>query len=757
LLKKSESKFQNLLYFSLQPKNIIPTIAVMTSSQRILLITPPFTQLNTPYPATTYLKGYLNTKGIYSYQCDLGIEVILKVFSKPGLTDIFDSLDQDEREVSPNIYRINSLRRDYISTIDAVISFLQNKNPTLAHAICGRHFLPEASRFETLEDLDWAFGTMGLQDKARHLATLYMEDLGDLIQEMIDPHFGFSRYAERLGRTASTFDTLADNLSLSNSLITDYLIASLEEKIKSSNPTLVCISIPFPGNLFAALKCGQYIKHHHPSIKIAIGGGYPNTELRSITDPRVFRYIDFITLDDGEKPVELLVEYLDQKITSDQLKRTFLLQNNEVTYCNGSIEKDIPQKDTGTPDYSDLLLTSYISVIEMANSMHRMWSDGRWNKLTLAHGCYWGKCTFCDVSLDYIRHYEPLTAALICDRIEEIIAQTGDTGFHFVDEAAPPGLLKELSMEILRRGLVITWWTNIRFEKHFTTDLAYLMSKAGCVAVAGGLEVASDRLLLLMKKGVTVAQVANVANALTNAGIMVHAYLMYGFPTETAQETIDALEMVRQLFENEAISSGFWHQFAMTAHSPVGKDPAAYQVIKTGPEFGGFADNDLYHDDPTGAKHELYSDGLKKSLLNFMHGIGLEYSLNTWFEFKVPKTSIKPNFIEHALLTNQVKYRHTQIIVWLGYSPVFEKIKEGKKEIYDFDFYNKNNEWSWECESRVGEWLAPLFDRMNIHSTEPILFTTFKESYTQHTGKDFEPFWHSKEMKILRENGLLVL
>lgn len=54
---------------------------------------------------------------------------------------------------------------------------------------------------------------------------------------------------------------------------------------------------------------------------------------------------------------------------------------------------------------------------------------------------------------------------------------------------------------------------------------------------------------------------------------MVHAYLMYGFPTQTAQETIDSLEMVRQMFEQGIIQSGFWHQFAMTAHSPVGLDP----------------------------------------------------------------------------------------------------------------------------------------------------------------------------------------
>jgi hypothetical protein len=49
---------------------------------------------------------------------------------------------------------------------------------------------------------------------------------------------------------------------------------------------------------------------------------------------------------------------------------------------------------------------------------------------------------------------------------------------------------------------------------------------------------------------------------------MVHAYLMYGYPTQTIQETVDSLEMVRQLFK-QSLQSGFWHQFAMTAHSPL--------------------------------------------------------------------------------------------------------------------------------------------------------------------------------------------
>ena len=49
---------------------------------KLFLITPPFTQLNTPYPATAYIKGFLNTIDVESVQADLGIEVILKLFKR---------------------------------------------------------------------------------------------------------------------------------------------------------------------------------------------------------------------------------------------------------------------------------------------------------------------------------------------------------------------------------------------------------------------------------------------------------------------------------------------------------------------------------------------------------------------------------------------------------------------------------------------------------------------------------------------------
>lgn len=730
--------------------------------QKILFITPPFTQLNTPYPATAYLKGFFNTKNITSYQTDLGIEVILKLFSQKGLIHLFETIEKKELQLSSNGQRIFKLKNEYIHTIGPVISFLQDKNPTLAYLISERNFLPEASRFEQLEDMDWAFGTMGIRDKARHFSTLYLEDLSDLIVEAVDPHFGFSRYAERLGRSANSFDELYTTLTEETTFIDELLCKLLKEKIDKTAPTLVAISVPFPGNLYSAFKCGQWIKKYHPSIKIALGGGFANTELRSLSDTRVFQFLDFITLDDGEAPLLNLLEHIDNNRKISELKRTLTIIDHKVEYINGSKTPDFKQKDVGTPDYTDLLLDKYLSVIEIANPMHRLWSDGRWNKLTLAHGCYWGKCTFCDISLDYIKTYEATTATIIVNRIEELIEQTGNNGFHFVDEAAPPALMREVALEIIRRKLTVVWWTNIRFEKSFTFDLCRLLVQSGCIAISGGLEVASDRLLRLIDKGVTVAQVAKVADNFTQSGIMVHAYLMYGFPTQTAQETIDSLEVIRQLFEIGALQSGFWHQFAMTAHSPVGMFPEQFNVKRADETIGTFANNDLTFTDQVGCNHDTFSEGLKKSLFNYMHGIGFELPLQKWFDFNVPKTIIPKQFIERSIdVSDDREIKPSSKIYWLG--PIikgtkYTRTKKGKTQLMiALSFSTKKEDVIINVKEDLGIWLQEILQKIAVSYKQSISFESFEHSFIQANLGDFSIFWNGFILAQLRDHGLIIL
>lgn len=725
----------------------------------VLLLTPPFTQLNTPYPATMYLKGFLNTKSISCFQMDLGIEVIVRVFSSQGLEALF-ALISERNTLSANAQRMVTLKASYCNTIDSVVAFLQGRNATLANRICNDGFLPQASRFDNLDDLEWSFGVMGMKDKAKHLATLYLEDLSDLIVECIDADFGFSRYADRLGMSASRFDDLYEKLQQPCTHLDTITLEILEDRLSRVRPKVVGISVPFPGNLYSAFRCAQFIKQYAPDVKIVMGGGFPNTELRGLSDVRVFEFFDYITLDDGELPFEIIISNVLNPSAKNRdyglYKRTFLLQDGRVLYSNFSLKTDYKQSELGCPDYSDLLLDQYISVMEVTNPMHSLWSDGRWNKLTMAHGCYWGKCTFCDGSLDYIKRYEPIAASMVVDRMEEIIAQTGERGFHFVDEAAPPSLMTALALEILRRKLVVTWWTNIRFEKRFTRDLCRLLKASGCIAVSGGLEVASDRLLALINKGTTVDQVAVVAHNFTREGMLVHAYLMYAFPTQTVQETVDSLEMVRQLFENNVIQSGFWHHFALTTHSPIGLYPAKYGVI---PEdlAPTFAKNDLPFTDKTGIDHNVFNFGLRKSLLNFMNGIGFDLALQEWFDFKIPSSIVAKNYIQSCLNAPELpRSEPTAPLYWLGELPECKQVtvtKKGKsREMLQLTIHNNLNTNKIRFDLDQGNWVFQMLPKLRSE----FRFSQFKEAYKQQFD-DFELFWFSKPMSELKDHGLLVL
>jgi len=627
---------------------------------KILSLIPPMTQLNTPYPSTAYLTGFLRSRGFEAIQEDLALALVLGFFTPQGLLEIQDQalkLPEENRSASVNFFL--DYFADYQSTIGLAIAFLQGRDGTLAHRINSRTLLPEGPRFIPLDSyeeeeggdsLAWAFGALGSQDRARHLATLYLNDLSDVLRDAVDERFEFVRYAEALAGSQPTFTPLADALAASPTLMDLHLQELTKSSIEKHQPTLVLLSVPFPGAMYAALRIAQTIKQHYPNIKIGLGGGYVNTELRELADSRLFDFVDYITLDSGERPLLALLEHLNGKRSAERLVRTFIrTASNEVRYINWQ-EPDVPFEEVGTATWDGLPLNSYLSLLDMLNPMHRLWSDGRWNKLTVAHGCYWKKCSFCDVSLDYISRYETASASLLVDRIEAIVAETGQTGFHFVDEAAPPKILKALAEELIARKVVISWWGNIRFEKTFTPELSELLAQSGCIAMSGGLEVASDRLLDLMKKGVSVEQVAQVTKDFSDAGILVHAYLMYGFPTQTVQETVDSLEYVRQLFENGCIQSGFFHRFTCTVHSPVGLDPAAYGIELVPLPPISFAKNDVAFIDPTGVDHDHLGLGLKKAIYNFMHGVGFEEETHQWFDMPgIPKTSLGRNKIAKAL------------------------------------------------------------------------------------------------------------
>jgi hypothetical protein len=243
-----------------------------------------------------------------------------------------------------------------------------------------------------------------------------------------------------------------------------------------------------------------------------------------------------------------------------------------------------------------------------------------------------------------------------------------------------------------------------------------------------------------------------VADHFTQAGILVHAYLMYGFPTQSAQETVDSLEVVRQLVENGVMHSGFWHQFALTAHSPVGLNPDAYQIEILNPTPGTFANNDLEHADPTGTDHAQFSEGLKKSLFNYMHGIGLDMPLQEWFEFKIPRTQIPKNYIARILSQKEDKFPKANAkVCWLGPTPTYDKPTK------TLTFSLGREDVELEVPEKMGNWLVSMLPSLALGPERTGTFEEFQTKFTKAGLGNFERFWEGELVEELREMGLLVV
>jgi len=328
---------------------------------------------------------------------------------------------------------------------------------------------------------------------------------------------------------------------------------------------------------------------------------------------------------------------------------------------------------------------------------------------------------------------------------------------HFVDEAAPPAALKALALALLERDIRISWWGNIRFEEAFTPDLCRLLAASGCIAVTAGLEAASDRLLAKMKKGITVDQTARVASAFRDASILVHAYLMYGFPSETVQETVDSLERVRQLFAADLMQSAFWHRFTTTAHSPIGLNPKANGLRILGPGFQGFAENDLVHQDRIGDTPDWIGEGLRRSMLNFLEGRGLRMDVRKWFDQETPRPRVSSKWVRCALKFQRIADdpKAERRCVWIGGLPVSERRGNNTR----LRIPGQAKDTVVMLPHRQAIWLYDLLREALLQQNRTSSYPLLRDATRAFPGKpaDFESFMRDSSWKKIRAAGLLLV
>ena len=654
---------------------------------KISVIIPPLVQLNSPYPSGAYLTAFFKSLGHDCHWYDLSIELVYSIFSKEGLTKLFalsqknaekmadQALQNGDENTAFNIRRYISTKNNWINWIDDILLILCGKGREKEHQFLFSPFAPRGARMENF--------LAGLNheptvDDVRFLASYALADLADYITTVFDPEFSLIRYAESLTVDDRDFSQIEKNL---DSPIMQHFYQPVLEKFFDKNPPpdLLCISIPFAGTFLPALYTARYFKQHFGKrTYVAIGGGFVNTELRDACDFALAKYIDAISYDRGYGSYRELFKMMDFGATcgdespvfggnqtfadkiplyklrqfSDEKVIEPVFQNTEVEKYESEITAQI------IPDYSDIDFSRYPRVCDDENPMHRLWNDGAWIKAYLAHGCYWHKCAFCDTQLDYVCGYRPVDVKNLYDGLLKTAREKGIYGIHFVDEALPPKFLKEFAILNAKNGNPLYYWGNVRFEKAFTKDFAAMLSYCGFGGASAGLEVATGDGLKNINKGVDVESIVDACAAFKEAGILVHAYMIYGFWNDSPQSIINSMETLRQFFEAGLLDSSFWHKFVLTRNSQVfyewqqGRHSDLNPIIpKSGKSI--FADNNLHFKGEE--KFDKFGLPLANALSAWMHGQKLEMKVQKWFDFPVPNPTIPKDFIEKIILRYENK------------------------------------------------------------------------------------------------------
>ena len=665
----------------------------------VLIIQPPIVQLNTAYPSGAYLSAFFKrrefSEKIQSVKwLDLSIELFYAIFSKAGLTKLFflcsekalkkaaEAERNGDEATAFNLRRYVSTQKLWTEWIDDIVAVLRPDKSGFENAhrfVFGAH-VPRGSRMETfLENLDHDLST----DDARSLASLALADLADFIAAVLDKNFSLVRYAESLTVSESTFDEIAKGAD--SPVLKEFYVPVLEKFATKAD--FVLISVPFAGTFAAALATGRFFKKEFgDTVYVCFGGGFINTELRETNEPSLAKYCDAICYDRGYASYKDLLNQSPAKNNPIFKLRQFTrngiippLDENLPAYEQSlAYEKEVTS--SLIPDFSDIDFSQYPRLIDDTNPMHRLWSDGSWIKAYMAHGCYWHKCAFCDVTLDYVKGYCPTNVSKLYQGLLAQCKEKGVYGIHFVDEAMPPAMMIQFARENIAHGSPITWWGNVRFEKSFTRDVADFLAYGGLIGVSAGLESATGNGLNAIHKGTDLESIVGACCAFKEAGILVHAYMIYGYWWEKEQDLINSMETLRQFYANGLLDSCFWHKFVLTRHSRVYKEWSEGKIQDLKP-----IDPQEKQNAPLFAKNGLHFEGEKKSqkygtfldysLNQWMHGEDLEKPVQKWFEFQVVRPTVPKDFIEKIIEKYEAKRDETfkkplpedkAKIFWLG-------------------------------------------------------------------------------------------
>ncbi len=387
-------------------------------------------------------------------------------------------------------------------------------------------------------------------------------------------------------------------------------------RLVARRPKLVGMSVIYGSQLVPALTLGRLVKEALPDCHVTAGGGFlAYIGKKLLRAPGIERSLDSLVFHEGEAPLLGLARALREH--EEALRRADARPSDgHVARASaggsrgpaGERDRTLDLSGIGSLDWYDRSGGTARVVENASGHPIRLEDapvpdfDGLPRELYFSpelvlpydinRGCYYGECTFCTLPTVIGPGYRTRSAAKIVDQVLELAERHGTRNVNFITDCMPPGMIRDLPDELVRREANLRWWADARVEpKAYTREGARNLYASGCRKLLFGFETATPRLLKLMKKGQSARATLEVAANCTDAGISVTFYAMVGFPTETREE---ARETLAFLIENrDVVREVSLQTFHLDEVAATYREPEAFAIeVLDDPA----ADLQLYHD-----------------------------------------------------------------------------------------------------------------------------------------------------------------
>jgi len=507
----------------------------------ILLINPPFSYLKGPYGAIPQLAGYLKSKGIPVRAEDLGAQ-----FSRDFLTPA--AVANGARHASERFRELNDEKNlGPRQKVEYNILLRVLREYTLRAGMINWLAMPFAD-FADIQESE-AQAHLMLLASMPYFPEIFLAD-----HKYMNPS-RFSPFSTRQ-ILASTSD---------RSHYTNLFGKAIDRLWASAPPRIAGFSIVFSNQIIPAFQMAAMIKRRDARVHITMGGPTISIFFRRLGNPDLFDLIDSLIIDDGEIPLELLYHAVGgQNGAVDEIPGVICRKDGRV-YRKTAAEP-LAIGDLPAPDLSVFDLDVYL-----------VKKDRLFFPIRLGRGCSWQKCAFCRTDHPLCRMHQESGVAHIFELLRQLYHEQGLRNFFFSTESADPLLLEQLCRRILKEGLSIEWVTHTRVSREMSKARCELFAKAGCRHMAVGVESLSDRILQLMRKGITVNLVRKVLGEIGGA-LPLTAYMMVGFPSETRGEALATYESISRLKALGQLYAFSYSMFVLQQGSEIFANPSGFGI-----------------------------------------------------------------------------------------------------------------------------------------------------------------------------------